>query len=177
MVDSILSLEEIIERMLTIFRIKWELEKSRDTASGKAPLLVDEHFEFGNPAIIPSCAKVVIHAEEEDRIDFEGGITGLMGACCIFEEATIHIRWYAKEHEQARGHRIINQMGEVIKRMLLRNKRLVFLGSGLIHGLEIERITYGEQIQDAYEGPRVFYPTGDMLVRVHYAEGLDEDLA
>lgn len=176
MADSILSLEEIIERMLTIFRVKWETEKTKDFAATKAPLLVDEHFEFGNPAIIHQSDKVVIYPEEEDRVDFEGGITGLNG-CCIYEEAVIHIRWYTKEHEQARGHRIINQMGEVIKRMLLRNKQLKLFGAGLIHGLELSPITYGEQIRDAYEGSRVFYPTGDMLVRVHYAEHLDEDPA
>jgi len=177
MVDSILSQEEIIERMLTIFRIKWESEKTKDAASGKAPLLVDEHFVFGNPAIIHQTDKVVIYPEEEDRVDFEGGITTLTSGCCVYEEATIHIRWYTTEHEQARGHRIINQMGEVIKRMLLRNKQLKLFGAGLIHGLNIERITYGEQIRDAYEGNRVFYPTGDMLVRVHYAESFDEDPA
>lgn len=174
--DSILSLEEIIERMLTIFRIKYESEKTKDTASGKAPLLVDEHFMFGNPSLIPQSDAVIIYPDSEDGIDLEGGIT-MAGPCCTIEEALIHIRWYHKEHEQARGHRVINQMGEVIKRMLLRNKQLIFLGMGLIHGLKIERIQYGEQIRDAYEGNRVFYPTGDMLVRVYYAEGLDEDFA
>ena len=177
MVDSILSQEEIIERMLTIFRIKWETEKTKDAASAKAPLLVDEHFEFGNPAIIHQSDKVVIYPGEEDRIDFDGGLTTLIAGCCVEQESVINIRWYTKEHEQARGHRIINQMGEVIKRMLLRNKQLKLFGVGLITGLKIERINYGEQIRDAYEGDRVFYPTGDMLVRVHFAEGLDEDPA
>jgi len=174
--DSILSLEEIIERMLTIFRIKWEPEKTKDTASAKAPLLVDEHFMFGNPSLIPQSDAVVIFPEGQEEIDKEGGITRA-GPCCIIEDGLIHIRWYHKEHEQARGHRVINQMGEVIKRMLLRNKQLIFLGLGLIHGLTIESITYGEQVRDAYEGTRVFFPKGDMLVRVEYAEGLDEDLA
>jgi len=177
MVDSITSLEEIAERMLAIFRIKWEFEKTKDGASAKAPLLVDEHFMFGNPAIIPQCNAVVVHPESEDRIDWQGSILSIRAGCCVLEEGLIHIRWYDKEHEQARGHRVINQMGEVIKRMLLRNKSLVLLGASLIHGLEIVEITYGEQIRAAYEGNRVFFPSGDMLVRVHYAESLDEDLA
>ena len=176
MADSILTIEEIIERMLDIFKLKYTIEKGKHPASLKAPILVDEHFMFGNPAIIPQNDAVVVFADDIDTIDSEGGISTESGLCCAFHEALIHVRWYHKDHEQARGHRVIYQMGEILKRILLRNKRLVLFGDGLIHGLRIERIILGEQIRDAYEGNRVHYPSGDMLVRVFYAEGLDPDL-
>jgi len=176
MADSILTIEEIIERMLDIFKAKYTLEKSKHPASFKAPIMVDEHFMFGNPAIIPQSDAVVVFADDMDVIDSEGWSAVSFPGCCTFQEAIIHVRWYHKDHEQARGHRVIYQMGEILKRILLRNKRLVLFGDGLIHGLMIERIIYGEQIRDAYEGPRVHYPSGDMLVRVFYAEGLDADI-
>lgn len=174
--DYILSLEEIVERMLTIFRIKYNIERFRSTASAKAPLLSDEHFIFGNPTIIPQAAAIVAYPEEQDEVDSEGSIVSRGSRCCTIQEGIITIIFYVKEYEQARGHRRINQMGEVIKRMLLRNKGLVFLGAGLIEGLEIETIEYGE-VSEAYEGERVFYPNGTMQVRVTYSEFFEEDLA
>lgn len=168
MADSILEVEKLVKVVAALIKDRFNVEKEAGEFTKFLPKLPAENVYAGRPAVVmPQIAVAVLASREEPRRDGQVG-------CPYRERAFLRIYWWYHDLDFEQDHEMIWRMAEVIKRILLRNPRLVKDFKGHAHDVVIESLNYGDpEVFLAFAGERVAYGRGDLLLRVELCEVLE----
>lgn len=154
-------LEEVCDEIIDLIRRKYDEEKEVVCyKTPKLPALNVTNVFFGLPTLIRSLTGIAVVGLGQVPIR-----DGSPSTCPydIINRVGIHWWYYDRDFETA--HRNTMRMGEVIKRILIRNPRIVAFGKPHTEPIEFDEIVLGEDVHEAFEGVRQAYASGRMQIR------------
>lgn len=167
--DCCCEIELIVDAVIALIKERFNDEKERCERSKYLPKLPYENVYFGIPAVIPPLCAVGVRGDRQviDPEDREPRIPPLgIGnvVCPALLRSTLTIRWWYYDPDVEDNHRMVMRMGDVIRRILVRNPQLVMMGEPFAMKAWPEEVDFGTEVVEAFGGSRVAYGTGSMTV-------------
>ena len=168
MADCIHEVETAVDAILEIIAREYDEEALKGEKTPLALLPLDRKFLFyGRPALVAAPWGIAVTGASQ-TVTFAG-------RCTASEEKTIvQIFWWQSEPSCEEGHRFISRIGEILKRIFIRNEQLKLDDKNHTVSLRFPSpIILGEEVIDAYTGSRVAFPAGRMEIELVWHESLD----
>ena len=168
MADVVIDFELVIDTIREIIFRMWDDVKGLTVNTDALETIVKEQVRFGEHE--PEPYKVAIHVIPLTEQPFE--ITD----CERWEiNPQVQINWYFKDPKRERAYRGIMRMGLIIRRIFMKNKTLEL--DGKVHTVRIlfpSPILYN-LVPQAFQGVRVNYAAGRMVIALEACETLDRE--
>lgn len=145
-VDCCCELERVVKALISMIRSRFNLEKEMCEFTRYLPELSPSSVYFGEPAQIAGlCAVAVVGESAQPKEPFELNCLG------GFWEYTLRVHCWYKNNDFQQCHQFVMRMVEVVKRIIMRNRRFeVLMGRPQIYRSDITRINYNEDVVDAF---------------------------